>query len=74
MFFLSIQKCRFKHDPFTRVKQNNIYLIPKCKTEFRKKKPGQCWNSYGNGIKCRYYSLFLVLKFIKKLTIILYIK
>lgn len=39
MFCLEVQKFKFKHNHCTRTKQTNMYLIPKCRTEFGKRNP-----------------------------------
>jgi len=39
MFFLDVQKFKFKHNYCTRTKQTNMYLIHSCRTEFRKRNP-----------------------------------
>lgn len=36
---LSTQRLQFKHDHCTRVKQTNMYLVPKSRTECEKTKP-----------------------------------
>ena len=43
LFFLDIQKFKFKHNHCTRAKQTNMYLIPKCRTEFGKRNPINVW-------------------------------